>query len=134
MNTHNFPGNINVQRFCLTLVGEARLWYESLRLIANDWQALPEQFRQQYSKIGNTREQLFHAWRSFHYEENSEMIDAYVNHIKQVATLLGYEDLQVLEVFKTLFLTDYIWILYPIDNLRLAVEKAKRVLSKEKIR
>ena len=100
MNTHNFPGDVRVQRFCLTLVGEARLWYELLRLIANDWQALQEQFRQQYSKIGNTREQLFHAWRSFHYDENSETINAYVNHIRQVATLLGYEEPQVLEVFK----------------------------------
>ena len=27
MNTHNFPGDVRVQRFCLTLVGEARLWY-----------------------------------------------------------------------------------------------------------
>ena len=34
MNTHNFPGDVKVQRFCLTLVGEARLWYESLRPIA----------------------------------------------------------------------------------------------------
>ena len=76
MNKHNFPGNVKVQRFCLTLVGETKLWYESLRLIANDWQALQEQFRQQYLKIGNTREQLFHAWRSFHYDENSEKIDA----------------------------------------------------------
>ena len=92
MNTHNFPGNVKVQRFCLTLVGEARLWHKSLRPITNDWQVLQEQFRQQYSKIGNTREQLFHAWRSFHYDENSEIIDAYVNHIRQDATLLGYEE------------------------------------------
>ena len=61
MNTYNFPGDVRVQRLCLTLVGEARLWYEALRPIANDWQALQEQFRQQYSKIGNIRVQLFHA-------------------------------------------------------------------------
>ena len=99
MNTDNFSCDVRVQRFCLTLVEEARLWYESLRLIANDGPALQEQFRQQYSKIGNTREQKFHVWRSFHFDENSEMIDAYVNHIRQVATWLGYEELQVLEVF-----------------------------------
>ena len=104
MNTNNFPGDVRVQRFCLTLVGEARLWYESLAPITNDWQALQEQFRQQYSKIGNTKEQLFHAWRSFHYDKHSEMIDAYVNCIRQVASLLGYEELQVLEVLKILFL------------------------------
>ena len=109
------------------------MWYESLRPIANDWQTLQEHFRQQYSKIGNTREQLFHAWRSFHYNENSEIIDAYVNHIRQVVTLLGYEELQVLEVFKNTIPNRLYWILYPIDNLRLAVETAKRVLTKEKI-
>ena len=76
-----------------------------MRLITNDWQALQEQVRQQYSKIENTREQLFHTWRSFHYEENSETINAYVNQIRQVATLLGYEEPQV---FKTPFLTDSI--------------------------
>ena len=98
--THNFRGDVKVQRFCLTLVGEVRLWYESLIPIANDWPALQGQFRQQYSKLGNTREQLFHAWRSFHYDGNVEMIDVYVNHIRQVATLLGYKEAQELEVFK----------------------------------
>ena len=44
------------------------------------------------------REQLFHAWRSFHYDENVETPDAYIIRIKQVARLLGYEDPQVLEV------------------------------------
>ena len=30
METHIFPEVATVQRFCLTLTGEARLWYESL--------------------------------------------------------------------------------------------------------
>ena len=34
MDTHVFPEGVKAQRFCLTLVGEARLWYESLRPIA----------------------------------------------------------------------------------------------------
>ena len=60
MDTHTFPEVVKVQHFCLTLVGEARLWYESIRPIHIDWLGLQNQFRQQYSKIGNTREQLFH--------------------------------------------------------------------------
>ena len=60
-------------KILFTLVGEARLWYESLRPIALDWNGLQDQFRQQYSKIGNSREQLFHAWRLFHFDENTEM-------------------------------------------------------------
>ena len=54
MVTHNFLQDIKVQRFCLTLTGEARLWYESLTPIGNDWPALQENFRRQYPKIGNT--------------------------------------------------------------------------------
>ena len=69
MITHNFPNDVKVQRFCLMLVGEEKLWYESLTPIANNWPALQESFRRQYSKIGNTREQLFHVWRSFHCDE-----------------------------------------------------------------
>ena len=90
-------------------------------------------FRHQYAKIGNTREQLFHAWRSFHYDENVETPDAYVIRIKQVARLLGYEDLQVLEVFKNMVPNRLYWLLFPIDNLHDAVETAKRFLTKEKI-
>ena len=99
MDTHAFQEGVKVQHFCLTLVGEARLWYESLRPIDRDWIDLQNQFRQQYSKTGNSREQLFHAWRSFHFNYNTETLDSYVKHIKQVATLLGYGEPQVSEVF-----------------------------------
>ena len=37
MNTHQFQEGVKVQRFCLTLIGEARLWYESLRPLKEDW-------------------------------------------------------------------------------------------------
>ena len=40
MDTYNFPDDIKVRRFCLTLMGEARLWYESLKPIDMDWNAL----------------------------------------------------------------------------------------------
>ena len=64
------------------------------------WLELQNQFRRQYSKLGNTREHLFHAWRSFHYDENVEIPDVYVTRIRQVVRLLGYGEPQVLEVFK----------------------------------
>ena len=63
METYNFPDVAKVQRFCLTLTGEARLCYESLKPIVVDWQGLQDQFRQQYLKFGNTQEQLLHIWR-----------------------------------------------------------------------
>ena len=30
MNAHHFVDGVKIQRFCLTLLGEARLWYHSL--------------------------------------------------------------------------------------------------------
>ena len=63
IDTHAFPEGAKVQRFCLTLQGEARLWYEPVRPIAVNRNGLQAQFRQQYARVGNTRYLLFHAWR-----------------------------------------------------------------------
>ena len=114
-------------------MGEAGLCYASLEPIGMTWQELQNQFRQQYSKLGNTREQLFHVWRSFYYDENVETPYTYVTRIRQVARLLGYGEPQVLEVFKNTVLNRLYWALFPINNLRKVVETAKRFLTKEKI-
>ena len=133
MTTHDFPDGVKVQRFCLTLMGEARLWFASLEPIVMTWTELQNQFRRQHSKLGNTREQLFHAWRSFHYDENVETPNAYVTRITQVVRLLGYGEPQVLEVFKNTVPNRLYWVLFLIDNSHEAVETAKRFLTKEKI-
>ena len=55
MNAHCFDEDIKVQRFCLTLLGEARLWYHSLELLRDTtWAQVQNKFRQRYSKLGNT--------------------------------------------------------------------------------
>ena len=134
MDAHHFNEDIKVQRFCLTLLGEARLWYHSLEPLGDTtWAQLQNLFRQRYSKLGNTREQLFHVWRSFTFDENTETIDSYVIRIRQVATLLGYGEPQILEVFKNTLPTKLHWILFPIEDLRQAVDMAKRILTKEKL-
>ena len=61
LETHVFPKGAKVHRFCLNLVVEARLWYDSLRPITVDWNG----FKLKQAAIcqaGNTREHLFHAW------------------------------------------------------------------------
>ena len=72
-------------------------------------------------------------WRSCSFNENTESIDSYVTQITQVATVLGYEEPQILEVFKNTLPTKLYWILFPIEDLRQAVETAKRILTKEKV-
>ena len=56
-----------------------------------------------------------------------------MNRTRQVVAMLDYRELQILEVFKNTIPNRLYWILFPIDNLRVAVETAKRVLTKEKI-
>ena len=58
------------------------------------------------------REQLFHAWRSFHYGENVEAVDAYVTHIRQVAVSLDYGEPQILEVVKNTLPNRLYWALF----------------------
>ena len=134
MNAHNFNEDVKVQRFCLTLLGEARLWFQSIEPLENTtWPQVQNLFRQRFSKLDNTHEQLFHAWRSFNFDENTETIDSYVMQIRQVATLLGYGEPQILEVFKNTLPAKLYWILFPIEDLRQAIETAKRILTKEKL-
>ena len=98
-----------------------------------DWEVLQESFRHQYSKFGTLREQYFHVWRSFLYDENADTIDSYILKIKQVASLLNYGESEILELFKNTLPNKLYWILFPINNLREAVDTAKRVLNKGKL-
>ena len=50
IEAHNFPEGEKVRCFCITLIGEAKLWYESLTPLDNDWPTLQNKFRWQYSK------------------------------------------------------------------------------------
>ena len=79
MDTHNFPDDQKVRRFCLTFMGEARLWYETIRQAQLDWPTMQECFRQQFSKFGNIREQYFHVWRSFQFDEATDTIVSYIH-------------------------------------------------------
>ena len=69
----------------------------------------------------------------FHFDENKETLDSYITCIRQVTTLLGYGKPQVLEVFKIHSQLDYIGYSFLIEDLRLVVETAKMILTKEKI-
>ena len=133
MEVHNFPEGEKVRCFRVTLIGEARLWYESLAPLDNDWPALQNKFRWQYSKIGNTPEQLFHAWRTFKFDENTDSVDSYVLRMSQVAAMLNYGEMQILENFKNTLPYRLYSTLINVNNLRDAIDLAKQVLTKEKL-
>ena len=50
-----------------------------------------------------------------------------------MATLIGYGEPQVLEVFKKTLPTRLYWVLFLTEDFRQVVETAKRILTKEKI-
>ena len=133
MEVHNFPEGEKVRHFRVTLTGETRLWYESMTPLDNDWPTLQNKFRWQYSKIGNTAEQLFHAWRTFKFDENTDSIDSYVLRMSQVAAMLNYGEMQIVENFKNTLPYRLYSTLINVNNLRDAVDLAKRVLTKEKL-
>ena len=54
--------------------------------------------------------------------------------IRQVATLLGYGEPQILEVFKNTLPTKLYWVLFPIEDLRQAVETVKKNTDQGEVR
>ena len=67
------------------------------------------------------------------WDTHTETIDACINHTRQVATLLRYQEPQILRSPQKQFPTKLYWVLFPIMDLRQVVEMAKRILIKEKI-
>ena len=133
MEAHNFPEREKVRHFCVKLIGEARLWYESLAPLDDDWTTLQNKFRWQYSKIGNTHKQLFHAWGTFKFDENTDTVDSYILRMSQVMTMLNYGEMQILENFKNTLPYRLYSTLINVNNLRDAIDLAKRVSTKEKL-
>ena len=84
-------------------------------------------------KIGNTPEQLFHAWRTFKFNKNTDSVDSYVLRMSQVAAMLNYGEMQILENFKNTLPYRLYSTLINVNNLRDAIDLAKRVLTKEKL-
>ena len=61
------------------------------------------------------------------------MIDSYVLRMSQVAAMLNYGEMQILENFKNTLPYQLYLTLINVNNLRDAIDLAKRVLTKEKL-
>ena len=88
MEDHNFPKEVNVRPFCLTLTGRARLWYKSMT-----GKPCKTNLDGNIPKIGNIPKELFHAWRTFKFDENTDMVDSYILRMSQVAAVLNYGEM-----------------------------------------
>ena len=65
--------------------------------------------------------------------ENTDSIDSYVLRMSQVAVMLNYGEMQILENFKNTLPYRLYLTLINMNNLRYAIDLAKRVLTKEKL-
>ena len=133
MEAHNFPEGGKVRCFHLMLIGEARLWYESLAPLDDDWPTLQNKFRWQYSKKGNTPKQLFYARRTLKFDENMDTIDSYVLRMSRVVAMLNYGEMQILENFKNTLLYRLYLTLINVNNLKDTIESSKESFDKRKI-
>ena len=79
-------------------------------------------------------EQLFHAWRTFKFDKNTDTVDSYVLRMSQFVAMLNYGEMQqILENFKNTLPYRPYSTLINVNNLRDALDLAKRVLTKEKL-
>ena len=62
-----------------------------------------------------------------------DTIDSYVLRMSQVAAMLNYGEMQILENFKNTLPYRLYLTLINVNNLRDAIDLAKRVLTKEKL-
>ena len=70
----------------------------------------------------------------FHYGESTDAFDSYIGQIKQVAALLNYGEPQIPELFKNTLPSKLYWVLFPINNLRDAVDTAEREVGEILVR
>ena len=61
-------------------------------------------------------------------------IDSHVMQIRLVATLLGYGEPQILEVFKNTLPTKLYWILFPIEDFKTSSRNSKKNIDQRKVR
>ena len=66
-------------------------------------------------------------------DENMDTINSYVLRMCQVVAMLNYGEMQILENFKNTLLYRLYLTLINVNNLRDAIDLAKRVLTKEKL-
>ena len=76
---------------------------------------------------------MFHTWRSLHFHENAKTVDAYLTRIRQVASMPGYGDPQILKVIKNTMPSIKYLVMFGMENLRATIGAVKRILIKEKL-
>ena len=125
-----------ITRFGYSLFGKAKKWFNQGRdgrphANVADWNALKEQFKQQFNPVGNTREKQMASWRNIKWDGN-ETLDEFSYRVTQLGKALGLNDQHILDTFK-LGLPSNIYVnLVHIDGMQATLNMAKRLMAVSK--
>ena len=111
-------------------------WYNQGRdgrahVTVADWNALKEQFKQQFIPVGNTREEQVASWRNIKWDGN-ETIDEFSYSVTQLGKALGLNDQHILDIFKLEMPSNIYVNLVHIDGIQATLNMAKRLMAVSK--
>ena len=125
-----------ITRFGYSLLGKAKKWFNQGRdgrphATVADWNALKEQFKQQFNPVGNTTEEQMASWRNIKWDGN-ETLNEFSYRVTQLGKALGLNDQHILDTFK-LGLPSNIYVnLVHIDGMQATLNMAKRLIAVSK--
>ena len=125
-----------ITRLSYSLFSQAKKWFKQGRegrphATVADWNALKEQFKQQYHPVGNTREEEMVSWRNIKWDGN-KTLDEFSYRVTEVGKALGLNDQHILDTFK-LGLPSNIYVnLVHIDGMQATQNMTKRLMAVSK--
>ena len=125
-----------ITRFGYLLFDKAKKWFNQGRdgrphATVADWNALKEQFKQQFNPVGKTREEQMAGWRNIKWDGN-ETLDEFSYRVTQLGKALGLNDQHIPDTFKLGLPSNiYVNLIY-IDGMQASLNMAKRLMAVSK--
>ena len=121
-----------ITKFGYLLFGKAKKWFNQGRdgrphVTVADWNALKEQFKQQFNPVGNTREKQMASWRNIKCNGN-ETLDEFSYRATQIGKAPGLNDQHILDTFKLGLPSNIHVNLVHIDGMQATLNMAKRLM------
>ena len=125
-----------ITRFGYSLFGKAKKWFNQSRdgrphATVADWNALKEQFKQQFNPVGNTREEQKASWRNVKWNGN-ETLDEFSYRVTQLGKALGLNDQHILDTFKLGLPSNFYVNLVHVYGMQVTLNMAKRLMAVSK--
>ena len=115
--------------FKLSLTGHALAWFEVEQAAIRTEQALGEAFLKRFNVWGQTHRQQNSAWNKLSFDIQKDDVDIFLSDLKLLASILRYNDTQILEKFKEVFPGQIEAGLLNTDNIADAQAQAKQLVQ-----